>query len=307
MSILRQALEDYLSVRHALGFKLEKASQLLPNFISFMEREGATTVTTELALAWATDTKESVNWRAARLNIVRGFARYLQAIDPNTEVPPTDLLPHRNDRAVPYIYTEAEITALMAATQTLRLCLQRATYATLIGLLAVTGMRVGEAIRLDRDDVDLEHRVLIVRDTKFGKSREIAVHPSTVAALEAYSRYRNELIQNPSSPSFFVSRAGARLIHHVVEHTYRFLVRQAGLHHPSPGRRPRLHDFRHTFAVRTVLDWYRDGVDVAAHFPLLSTYLGHVNPLSTYWYFSATPELLALASKRLPHGYGALR
>ena len=307
MSVLRQGLEDYLSVRRSLGFKLERASHLLPDFIGFMEREGATTVTTELALAWATNTMNSVNWRAQRLDIVRGFARYLQAIDPNTEVPPANLLPRRNDRAVPYIYTDAEIASLMAAAQTRRRSIGRATHTTLIGLLAVTGMRVGEAIRLDREDVDPEHRVLIVRSTKFGKSREVALHPSTIAALEAYSRCRDELMPHPISPSFFISQAGTRLIRSRVEYTYSYLVRQAGLQRVSPRCRPRLHDFRHTFAVRTVLDWYRDGADVAARLPLLSTYLGHVDPISTYWYFSATPELLALAAERLQHGPGEFR
>ncbi len=307
MSLLRQGLEDYLSVRRSLGFKLERASRLLPDFIAFMEREGATTITTVLALAWATNTMESVNWRAVRLDIVRGFARYLQAVDPKTEVPPAGLLPRRNDRAMPYIYTDAEIAALMAAAQTLRPHIRPATYATLIGLLAVTGMRVGEAIHLDREDVDPEHGVLVVWSTKFGKSREVALHPSTVAALETYSLRRDEFIPHPISPSFFVSRAGTRLIRNNVEFTYSYLIRQAGIQRASRRCRPRLHDFRHTFAVRTVLDWYREGADVAARLPLLSTYLGHVDPISTYWYLSATPELLALASERLQHGLGELR
>lgn len=302
MSILRQCLDDYLSVRRSVGFKLVREAYLLANFIRFLEREGAATVTTQFAIAWATQTKESINWRADRLDAVCGFARYLQAIDPSTEVPPPGLLPRCNRRALPYIYDDTEVSALMAAAQTLRPRIGRCTYATLIGLLAVTGMRAGEAIRLDREDVDCEHAVLIVRSTKFGKSREVALHATTVAALVAYGRRRDELIPRPSNPSFFVSQAGTRLLHTDVNRTYRYLVRAAGLQRVLPRCRPHLHDFRHTFAVRTVLDWYRDGGDVAARLPLLSTYLGHVDPISTYWYLSATPELLALASQRLQRG-----
>jgi len=307
MSGLGQCLEDYLAVRRAVGFKLVRESYLLADFIGFMEREGATIVTTQLAIAWATQTKESMNWRADRLDAVRGFARYLQVFDPNTEVPPAGLLPRCSSRAMPYIYDDAEVAALLAAAQTIRSRLGRCTYATLIGLLAVTGMRVGEAIRLDRDDVDWEHAVLTVRTTKFGKSREVALHATAVAALAAYSRRRDELIPCRTSPSFFASQAGTRLQHSNVNHTYRYLVRAAGLQPASPRCRPRLHDFRHTFAVRTVLDWYRDGGDVAARLPLLSTYLGHVDPISTYWYLSGTPELLALASQRMQNRFGGGR
>ena len=305
MSVLHQCVEDYLSVRRSLGFKLERAAHLLPDFIGFVEREGATTVTTQLAVTWAAKTKGGMNWRADRLDVVRGFARYLQAIDPNTEVPPKGLLPRRSRRAVPYIYNDTDVCALIASAQTLGSQIGRCTYATLIGLLAVTGMRPGEAIRLDRDDVDLEHAVLTARSTKFGKSREVALHASTVATLARYSRLRDELIPRPRSPSFFVSQAGTRLIHNDVDRTYRHLVLCAALPRVSPRCRPRLHDFRHTFAVRTVVDWYREGLDVAARLPLLSTHLGHVNPTSTYWYLSATPELLALASERLQRGLGS--
>ena len=261
-------------------------------------------MTTERAVAWATNTKESVTWRSARLAAVRGFARYLQAIEPRTEVPPAGLLPRCSRRARPYIYDDAEISALITAAHALRLRIGRCTYATLLGLLAVTGMRVGEAIRLDRDDVDWEHAVLTIRSTKFGKHREVALHATTAAALLAYSRRRDELLPHPRSPSFFVSRAGTRLIYNNVDHTFRHLVRCAGLPRISARRQPRLHDFRHTFAVRTLLDWYRDGLDVAARLSLLSTYLGHVDPSSTYWYLSATPELLALAAQRLQRVLG---
>jgi integrase/recombinase XerD len=298
MSVVRQCLEDYLAARRALGFKVERQECLLTAFVRFLESTGATAVTTELAVSWATDTKESVNWRADRLDAARQFARYLQAIDPNTEVPPAGLLPRASRRATPHIYTDTEVAALLEATRTLRTRIARATYPTLISLLFVTGMRPGEAIRLDRTDINWEHGLLTVRDTKFGKFREVALHATTVAALASYSRQRDALIPHPSSPSFFVSQVGTRLIHNDVDRTYRSLVRAAALD-GTPSRRLRLHDFRHTFAVRTVLDWYRAGLDVGPRLPLLSTYLGHVDPISTYWYLSATPELLSLAAQRL--------
>lgn len=299
MSVLRERLTDYILVRRAVGFKLTGASYLLDHFVGFMEREGATTVTTQLAVTWATQTTGSVSWGAARLDVVRAFARYLQVLDPDTEVPPTDFLPRSNRRARPYIYDGDEVSALMAAAQALRGRIGRYTYATLIGLLAATGMRTGEAIRLDRGDFDIEQAVLTVRGSKFGKSREVALHATTVAALLAYSRRRDELIPRTSSPCFFVSQAGTQLIATVVHKTFRHLVRCARLQRVSARCRPRLCDFRHSFAVQTLLDWYRDDLDVAARLPLLSTYLGHVNPISTYWYLTATPELLALASQRL--------
>lgn len=300
MSAIRQCLEDYLAARRALGFKLQRQECLLRSFVRFLESEGASTVTTELAVAWATDTRDSVNSRADRLGTTRPFARYLQAIDSKTEVPPAILLPRVSHRTTPHIYTDAEVVALLKATRALHTRITRATYATLIGLLFVTGMRPGEAICLDRSDVDWDHALLTVREGKFGKFREVALHATAIAALASYSRQRDALIPHPKGPSFFVSQAGTRLIPTVVDRTYRNLLHATALDGTSP-RRPRLHDFRHTFAVRTVLDWYRAGLDVGPRLPLLSTYLGHVDPSSTYWYLSATPELLSLAAQRLQH------
>lgn len=303
MTKLGQCLDDYLSLRRAVGFKLVRQSYILADFVAFMDRQGASTVTTPLAVAWATGTKDSMNWRASRLDAVRSFARYLQAIDASTEVPPAGLLPRCSSRAIPYIYDDGEVAALMQATQAIRCRFRRCTYATLIGLLAVTGMRVGEVIGLDRDDIHWQHAVLIVRAGKFGKSREVALHPTTVVALADYSRLRDAAIPHPSSSSFFVSRAGTRLLHENVTCTYRQLVRVAGLRSSSSPRcHPRLCDLRHAFAVRTVLDWYRDGGAMEPRLPLLSTYLGHVDPISTYWYLTATPELLEQACQRLRRG-----
>ena len=298
MSGLNQAVEDYLTTRRALGFKLERQGRLLPHLVGYLERAGAATVTTELALAWAIQSEGHPDESAKRLSVARSFARYLQTLDSNAEVPAADLLARQQRRASPYLYSDADVVALMAATSTLRFPLRSATYRTLIGLLAVTGMRVGEAIGLVRDDLDWSHRRLIVREGKFGASRELPLHPSTIRALEMYAQLRDQCWPQPRSP-FFISMAGTRLIHENVHWTFRRLVRHVGLQPRSPSCRPRIHDLRHTFAVNTLIDWYRSDVDVAAWMPRLSTYLGHAAPAWTYWYLSATPELLSLAAARL--------
>jgi integrase/recombinase XerD len=242
-------------------------------------------------------------WVAARLGVVRGLARYLQTVDADAEVPPADLLPARARRPTPYLYSDADIVALMAAARSLAPPLKAATFETLIGLLAVTGLRGGEAMRLDRGDIDWAGGLLIVRDTKFGKSRQVHLHVTTLAALRRYGRLRDRLCRSPTSASVFVSTSGARLCHATVGPTFRRLVRQAGV--GRGGLSPRIHDLRHSFAVRTLLRWYRDGGDVQARMPALSTYLGHVDPGATYWYLSASPELLGLAARRLEATFGS--
>lgn len=300
MSALRDALQEYLTVRRALGFKLERAARLLPDFISYLELRGARTVTTALAVEWARQPSEGPSaWWAQRLGIVRGFAKHLQVLDARTEVPPADLLPARARRATPYLYSPRDIEDLMGAARDLGPALRSATYTTLIGLLAVTGMRVGEVIRLDRQDVDWTHGLLVVRNSKFGKSREVPLHDSTVETLRGYQHLRNRHVRRPKAPSFLLSTAGTRLHYKNVHWTFLTLVRQAGLQRRSAHCRPRPHDLRHTFAVSTLLNWYRTGADVEARLPLLSTYLGHTDPGSTYWYLSATPELLSLAVRRM--------
>ncbi len=299
MSPLHDQLIDYLKIRRALGYKLARAEKLLPQFIDYLDGRGEQLVTVENALAWVTLPGGSASWRAFRLSSVRGFATYLHALDPAHAVPPADLCPDAPHRATPYLYSDGEIAALMAATIALRGALRQATYRTLIGLLAVTGMRVGEAIRLDRHDVDLVEGVLTVRDTKFGKSRELPLHTSATRALRGYARLRDRLFPQPATPAVLISPAGTRLIYCNVHSTFRQLRDRAGLRPRSASCRPRIHDVRHTFAVRTVLDWYRAGVDVQPLMPLLSTYLGHVHPKDTYWYLSAAPELLTLAAGRL--------
>ena len=304
MTALDQALEDYLGVRRALGYKLAENGRQLPRFIAYVEAAGASTVTTELAVAWATQPKGCTpGWWSRRLAMVRGFARHLQALDPATEVPPLGVLPYRCRRVAPYVYSDADITALMAATAMVRSPQRAATYETLIGLLAVTGMRLGEAVRLDRGHIDWDEGIVTVWNSKFRKSRAVPLHPSSLDALRRYAQLRDRCFPRPSSPSFFLSTTGTRLDARGIQKLFRGLVHKAGLEQPA-GRQPRLHDLRHRFAVNTLLGWYRTGVDVEARMPLLSTFLGHSNPENTYWYLSAVPELLSLASERLERAEG---
>lgn len=299
MSPLHDQLTDYLRIRRALGYKLARAEKLLAQFIDYLDGRDEQLVTIENAIAWVTLPGGSASWRAFRLSTVRGFATYLNALDPAHAVPPADLCPDGPHRATPYLYSQEEIVALMTATAVLRGALRQATYRTLFGLLAVTGMRVGEAIGLDRSDVDLVHGVVTVRGAKHGKSRELPLHPSAVVALRGYARLRDRVCPQPKTPAVLISPAGTRLIYCNVHSTFRQLRERAGLRPRSGTCRPRIHDLRHAFAVGTVLDWYRADLDVQSRMPLLSTYMGHVNPKDTYWYLSAAPELLQVAACRL--------
>jgi len=244
MSSLHQAAEEYLSVRRALGFKLAVYDRLLAGLIDHLERAGASTITTRLALDWALQSPGSER-RVKRMSLARGFARYLQALDPACEVPPTGLLPRRVGRTSPYLYSEAEIASLLAATATLRSPLRALTYHTMIGLLAVSGMRIGEVLKLDRVDVDLAEGILTIHDGKFGATRELPLHPSTVSALERYARVRDQRWGHPSSPAFFLSATGTRLFHTNVYGTFQDLLLAAAITAPAGRRRPRIHDLRH--------------------------------------------------------------
>jgi integrase len=302
---LREALEEYLKVRRMFGFKLRIPGSLLRTFVSYAEREGASCITRELAVKWATQPKncQPCQW-ANRLSMVRTFARYVSALDPRTEIPLEGLLPHRYHRKSPYLYTDEQIARLIEAARQLLSPqgLRAATYATLFGLLAVTGMRMSEPIALDRDAADLTRGILTVRRTKFGKTRIVPIHASTLEELRHYAELRDRLCPRVQTPSFFVSERGTRLTEWSVRWTFVHLSRQIGLRGPDASRGPRLHDLRHGFAVETLIRWYRAGVDVEQHLPELSTYLGHVHVHDTYWYISAVPELLQLATQRLEQG-----
>jgi integrase len=305
---LRELLGDYLALRRALGYRMARPEKLLNQFLDHLDSRGETVITVAAALDWARlPAAGTSNWWAYRLSAVRGFATYLHTLDPAHEVPAPDLLPQRPLRASPYLYSDAEITALMAAASTLPTPLRRATFTTLIGLLAVTGIRVGEAIALDRGDVDLAAGRLTVRFGKFGKTRELVLHPSTVDALRRYQRLRDRLAPRTGTPALFVSLAGTRLRYCNVHHAFHRLVRVAGLTPRSASCRPRTHDLRHSFAVHAMLDAYAAGEDGQTRLTLLSTWLGHVHPASTYWYLSASPELMAIAGRRLEQHLASLR
>jgi integrase/recombinase XerD len=301
MSDLAERAEEYLRLRRALGHELDDAVRLLPRFVAYLDSLDVSTITTEVALSWVqqlhSDPTSSVWLR--RMTVVRGFARHMSGIDPLTEVPPVGLVTFRQRWRPPFIYSSADVAALM--NEVLKLVptpARAATFQTMIGLLSATGMRVGEVIRLGRSDVDWSDGVLVVRATKFKKSREVALDPSVVEALDAYAKVRDETLPHPKSPAFFVSTRGTPVIYTDFGNTFRRLLVASGVGASSP-KRPRIHDFRHTFAVHTLVRWYRSGEDVAALLPRLSTYLGHIEPRYTYAYLSAAPELLELALDRL--------
>lgn len=297
---LEQAVADYLSLRRAMGFRLERAERLLAQFLAYLADHDIEVVTTEVALAWAVlPTNAEPCWWAHRLATVRAFTAYLKTLDPRVEMPPAGLVGCRPSRATPYLYAEAEIAALIAAAGTLRHPLRATTHQTLIGLLAATGMRVGEVLGLDRSDFNTSSGLLTVREAKFGKSRLVPLHPTVVDAVNGYLRRRDELAPAPVSPALLVSLRGTRLCYNDVWRTVHQLTQRAGLTARSASCRPRIHDLRHSFAVATVLDGYARGDDVQALLPRLATYLGHADPRHTYWYLSAAPELLTLAAQRL--------
>ena len=302
MSELRKALNEYLSIRRKLGFKLQEAGKLLHNFVSFTEKEGVSFITVEIALRWATQPLDCQKARSATLlRIVRKFAQYQSAMDPRTEVPSQELLPYRYHRRPPYIYSNDEVKRLFKAAQQLPspLRFRAATYSTVLGLLVVTGMRTSEPIGLLRKDVDLINGVLTVHETKFGKSRLLPIHPSTLKALRRYEDFRMKIYPKTKTDHFFISEQGTRLTHWTVRSTFVKLSRQIGLRGPHDSHGPRLQDLRHSFATKTLLGWYRNGINVDRHMPELSAYLGHAHVIDTYWYLSAVPELMQLAAKRV--------
>ena len=295
---LHKAVKDYVEMRRALGYKLSRAAVLLPQFVDFLQQQGSSVITIPLALQWAQSNKQAqpAGW-AQRLTIVRCFARHWSATDPRTQIPPWGLLPHRSKRARPYLYGDEEVQQLLQAARRLD-GLRGLTYYCLFGLLCVTGMRLSEALNLRSVDVDLAAGVLTVRGAKFGKSRLVPIHASTQKVFSEYVRYRDRAFARELS-FFFVSKRGNRLDGGGVRRTFHALSREIGLRGPTASHGPRLHDFRHRLAVRTLVQWYRSGQDVERRLPVLSTYLGHVHVSDTYWYLTACPELMGLAVKRL--------
>ncbi len=306
MTTLRQAVDDYLTMRRHLGFQLREAGKALLDFVAFMEQHRASYITQTLALAWAQQpaSAQPAHW-AQRLSYVRGFARYRQASDPRTQIPAPGLLPFQPKRARPYLYSNQEIAALLDAARHMPHRYQSGAllpwvYYGLFGLLSVTGLRLGEARNLELDDVDLTAAVLTVRGTKFGKTRLVPVHASTCQVLADYiARRQRQWAGRAVSSSLFVSSWGNRLDSGQIHRAFYRLSRQIGLRGASDRHGPRLHDLRHRFATNTLVNWYRCDQDPARRLPLLSAYLGHVHVEDTQWYLEASPELMREAMCRL--------
>jgi integrase len=296
-------VEEYLAYRHALGYQLRKESQRLRSFARFADEAGHQgPLTTEIALNWARLPEQAArHYQARRLGIVRALARYLAAREPGTEVPPRNLLGPSYARRPAFIYSDANIAALRQAARALgpANALRPATYATLIGLLACTGLRIGEALALGTADINWSTAVLTVRQTKFHKSRLVPVHASAIEPLRSYAVARDRRHPPLANSTFFVWASGRPLHYETVRSTFAVLLQQAMPGVAPAGRvRPRLHDLRHTFAVRRLLAWYRDGTDIHRAIDQLSAYLGHAKVSSTYWYLTGVPELMALAAER---------
>lgn len=305
MSVLlsmAERVEEYLDYRRHLGFRLRSEGKMLLAFADYADRTGHRgPLTTELALRWARlPAGAAPLYQARRLQVVRCFARYRAIFDPGTEIPPAGLLGRAQRRVAPHIYTEAELSALLAAAGRLRspTGLRRQTYATLIGLLSCTGLRIAEALKLSRADVAPGQAALTIRETKFRKSQVVPLHPTTVRALQTYAQFRDHCHPIPRTDAFFVSEEGAPLCYPTVRITFRKL--RMALPGPAPASRraPRIHDLRHTFACRRLLRWYAEGVDLDHAILALSTYLGHAQVSDTYWYLTGIPELLDLAASR---------
>lgn len=302
MKPLRDAVAEYITLRRSLGFTLRDMATGLSDFASFMEQKAAPCITTALALEWAMQPvhHQPSDW-AQRLGFVRVFARHWSATDPRTEIPSAGLLPFRARRARPYLYTDEEIRQLLAAAKTLSSTngLRPWTYACLFGLLVVGGLRISEVLTLKRHDVDLEQALLTIRHTKFNKTRLIPLHLSARDVLTDYARRRDRLVPHPASACFLLNDHGRRLQSSAVHRTFYDLSRQIGLRGPADHTGPRIHDFRHRFAVNTLIQWYRANEDIERRLPVLSTFLGHAHVADTYWYLSVHPELMGLATRRL--------
>jgi len=305
-------LERYLDLRRALGFKMDAQVSRLRDFVAFVEaRRLDGPGMAQGALDWACSSSRTCGpaGQAYRLSLARLFLSHLRAIDSQIRVPESSLLP-RSVRPKPHIYSDGEIEALVTAAMSLgpRGSLRPHTYTTLIGLLVSCGLRASEALRLRVSQVELEANPPLLRilETKFRKSRVVPVHPTTAAALCGYAGQRRRLA-NGRCDYFFVSRRGGSVTYEAAKQTFRRLVRRLGIRGPV-GRGANLHGLRHTFVVRRMIVWYREGLDIHGRMPELSVYLGHVRPEDTYWYLTATPELLGAAAERFEsyatHGGG---
>lgn len=305
--------EEYLAIRRKLGFALEVEGQQLMRFARYADHVGHQgPLTIDLAVRWAQFGRDrGVVAAARRLDVVRRFAKHRWLLDSRTQVPPGGLLgPSYRRRPTPHIYSDGELSALLKAASALGPTggLRPRTYVTLLGLLASTGLRISEALGLTRGAVDLDAGVLTVVETKFHKSRLVPLHPTTTRALRRYALQRDRYHRLASSTvaAFFLTERGTSLKYWRTLMTFTAL--RSGLGWTGPrGQRPRLHDLRHTFAVRRLIRWDRRGVDLHHRIAALSTYLGHVKVTDTYWYLSAVPELLAITGRRYERYVGCGR
>jgi integrase len=306
MSGLQARVDEYLRLRRALGFKLKEEERLLGQLVGYLETAGASTVNTELAVRWARlPVGVHPNHWSKRLRVARGFASYLHTLDPTAEIPPPDIFPHRRQRATPYLFSQQDICRLLEEARRLRNPMRAASYEALFGLLAVSGMRIGEAVVLEREDVDLDAGLVTIRKAKGDRARLVPLHPTSTEALRRYASERDRLCSTPPSRAFFLSSAGTPVHPNALRETFREIMTRIGIR--SEEVHPRVHDLRHRFAVQTLIDWYRSGVNIDEQIPTLSTYLGHVSPADTYWYLSASPELMALAADRVAERFGGVR
>ena len=300
MKQLSVLLEEYLDIRRALGAKLKDPEWLLRQFLAFLAKREATVITTDLALKWACEPHNvSDAYRYRRLAEVRKFAQYVHIADARHQLPPQGLLTYRKHRSQPYIYTPQQIAEVMNATTQLSDNLRPSSYFTILGLLTVTGMRSGEVVRLDRCDVDLQRGLIAIRNAKFGKSRTVLCHQSTLQMLCKYASKRDALLNEVHCEAFFVNDRGTRISQASLQQTFVKLSYMTGLRNADDACKPRLQDFRHTYAVQTMMQWYRDNVDVESRLPHLATWLGHTRIGESYWYLSAVPELMQLAAQKL--------
>lgn len=322
MKALRKSVRDYLQLRRGLGFKLNVAEVRLDEFLEFLQAKKTCRITTKLALEFAT---QKSHWtpgtQAGRLAVVRGFTRYHRIYDPTTEVPPRGLLSSAYRPTPPYLYSQTEIRRLLEGAKAYPAWrrfpgprwrrFQAWTFYCIFGLLAVSGMRIGEVLNLQDSDIDWTEGLLTIRHAKFGKSRLVPLHASTLKALKTFVRHRDgffsELRPRPEVSHFFVSSRGTGLFLVHVEKVFHTIWRRIGLRSPDGGRGPRLHDFRHRFAIETLLRWYRAGESVERLLPVLSTYLGHRSVSNTYWYLRCTPELMAAAGNLLERRWKGIR
>jgi integrase len=298
-------VEDYLALRRDMGFDIEQLGWLLRNFARYTERtEHRGPLTVDLAVRWALSSGPGDPARGERrLWAVRQFARHRAAFDPATEVAPAGLLGRIPRRTQPHIYNHAEISALLRECSRLRPRggLRPVTYVVFFSLLASTGLRLSEARRLESRDVDLTHGVLTIRMSKFRKSRLVPLHPTSVQALTRYTARRDAFPNVPRSEFFFRTDRAPALDRFAIERTFSRVRRRLGWTSHGRARRPRIHDLRHTFAVRRLLHWYEAGVDLDGKILALATYLGHAKVTDTYWYLSAVPELMAVTAQRFEH------